>query len=184
MEYSYNMKPIDQNELIDMIKAARGSIDRVYLHWTAGRYHEIYSDYHISIDSDGRIYVPAADLTIRRSHTWKRNTGSVGIAVCACVDARANAGYDMTMGSQPVTEAQIEAMSVIVALFSRYGGIPVECCQTHCEAAYFDGYGPFSGDPETRWDLWYLPDSAAGGHLRGGGEVIRGKARWYLQHMA
>ena len=51
---------------------------------------------------------------------------------------------------------------------------------THEEAAMLDGYGPYSGDPETRWDLWYLPDSD--GTMKSGGDVIRGKALWYLAH--
>ena len=182
MQRAENMKPYDMNELANCIKRARGAVDRVYLHWTAGRYHEIYDDYHISIDSDGRIYLPDPDLTIRRSHTWKRNTRAVGIAVCACMDAQANSGYDMDMGSYPVTKSQIEILSYVVAMFARHAGVPVECALTHCEAAYFDGYGPYSGDPETRWDLWYLPDYD--GVMRGGGDVIRGKARWYLQQAA
>ena len=34
---------------------------------------------------------------------------------------------------------------------------------THCEAALLDGYGPYSGDAETRWDLWYMRDSPGDG---------------------
>jgi len=181
MEYASNMKPVDLEELKQYISDANGYVKMVYLHWSAGRYHEIYDDYHISVDCDGRIYLPDPDLTIKRNHTWKRNSNSVGIAVCGCLGAQANNGYNTDFGSYPVTEAQIEAVSMIIALFAKYGGVPVECCITHCEAAYFDGYGPYSGDEETRWDLWYLPDSGMNGQMRGGGEVLRGKARWYLQ---
>lgn len=179
MNYASEMKPYDMGELSKCIEAARGGFDRLYLHWTAGRYGEIYDDYHISIDGDGRVYLPDENLLIKRNHTWKRNSGAIGIALCACYGASANNGYDADFGEYPVTQAQIEAMSYIVALFAKYGGIPVECALTHCEAAFFDGYGPGSGDPETRWDLWYLPDYD--GVMRGGGDVIRGKARWYLQ---
>ena len=182
MEYASDLKPVDMDELVKSIKAARGYIRRIYLHWTAGRYHEIYDDYHISIDNDGRVYMPSPDLTKKRNHTWQRNSNAVGIAVCACYEASANSGYDADFGDFPVTSAQIEAMSYIVALFNKYGGVPVECVLTHCEAAFFDHYGPFSGDPQTRWDLWYLPDNAQGGRMIGGGDLIRGKARWYLQN--
>ncbi|MPM83104.1 hypothetical protein SDC9_130167 [bioreactor metagenome] len=41
---------------------------------------------------------------------------------------------------------------------------------THEEAATIDGYGHYSGDTETRWDLWYLPDY--NDNLRKGGDVI------------
>ena len=56
---------------------------------------------------------------------------------------------------------------------------------THQEAAALDGYGPGSGDPETRWDLWYLPDRPLTEQLVQGGRVLRGKAIWYrwqLEH--
>ena len=52
---------------------------------------------------------------------------------------------------------------------------------THCEAALIDGYGPYSGDAETRWDLWYLRDSPGDGLMKPGGQVIRGKALWYAK---
>lgn len=55
---------------------------------------------------------------------------------------------------------------------------------THCEAALLDGYGPYSGDAETRWDLWYLRDSPGDGTMKPGGQVIRGKALWYACHKA
>lgn len=180
MENASALKPYDMDELARCIQNARGYIEMAYLHWTAGRYHEIYDDYHISIDNDGRVYLPDNDLTIKRNHTWHRNSNAVGIALCACLDAQANDGYNMDMGPYPVTAAQIEAMSYVVALMAKHGGVPIECCITHCEAAFFDKYGPYSGDPETRWDLWYLPDFD--GKMKGGGDVIRGKARWYMNH--
>lgn len=163
-----------------MSEEALGQIDAIYLHWTAGRYHQVYPDYHISIDADGRIYLPDndTDLTQYRPHTWRRNSRSVGIALCGCYDASAS---PYNMGSEPVTSAQIEAMSAVVATICNYADIDINNVLTHCEAAYQDGYGPFSGDPETKYDLWYLPDSAYGGHLRPGGEVIRGKALWYME---
>ncbi|MDO5380212.1 MAG: hypothetical protein Q4E98_04995 [Acidaminococcaceae bacterium] len=42
-------------------------------------------------------------------------------------------------------------------------------------------YGPYSGDAETRWDLWYLRDSPVDGLMKPGGLVIRGKALWYAK---
>jgi hypothetical protein len=55
--------------------------------------------------------------------------------------------------------------------------ITPECFMTHAEAATLDGYGPGSGDPETRWDLWRLRDFD--GIVKSGGDVLRGKANWY-----
>ena len=161
-----------------IIARFRGCIDRVYLHWTAGRYGQVYSDYHICIDDDGKIYMPSDNLLICRSHTWRRNSEAVGIALCCCYGAIANEGRDADFGDYPPTEKQIEVMSQIVALLNKYGEVSLDDVYTHCEIARIDGYGPYSGDSETRWDLWFLPDYD--GVMRNGGDVIRGKAAWYL----
>lgn len=176
------MREYSIQELKEIICKYRGRIDRVYLHWTAGKYGQYFSDYHINIDDDGKIFMPSDNLLICRYHTWRRNSEAVGIAVCACYGAQAKNGINADFGDYPVTEKQIETMSIIVALFRKYGGVSLNDVLTHCEIAYEDGYGPYSGDEETRWDLWYLPDNAYAGKMRGGGEVIRGKARWYLEN--
>lgn len=54
---------------------------------------------------------------------------------------------------------------------------------THAEAAIADGYGPCSGDGEMRWDLWFLPDLPLTDILLPGGEVLRGKAAWYIHSL-
>lgn len=158
--------------------------DSCYLHWTAGHYGQVYSDYHISIDYDGKIYFPFDNdnLNLHRSHTYLRNSGAVGIALLGCWDAEANNGYDLDMGSEPITQAQIEACAAVVAVLCKNAPyLKMENVLTHEEIATIDGYGPGSGDSETRWDLWYLPDSAHNYELRPGGQVIRGKAIWYQQ---
>lgn len=47
------IKRITLDELRQLAKAAAGSIDKIYLHWSAGNYHQFFSDYHLNIDSDG-----------------------------------------------------------------------------------------------------------------------------------
>ena len=185
MELAKKLKPISVEEVKSACIASRNYIDAVYLHWSAGRYGQVYEDYHVSIDYDGRIYFPDndGDFTVFREHTWKRNTGSVGIALCGCFDATANNGINCDFGSNPVTQSQIEIMSWLVAMFVRYAGVDMDSVLTHCEAAFRDGYGPYSGDPETRWDLWFLPDSGKNGKMMPGGDTIRGKAQWYLNQI-
>lgn len=39
-------------------KARRYDRDvKLYLHWTAGAYHQFWDSYHVQIDSDGSIYI-------------------------------------------------------------------------------------------------------------------------------
>lgn len=182
MQLVTELTPVDINDIKEMAKDARGEILRVFLHWTAGHYGQVYDDYHISIDYDGRIYLPddCRDLTQRREHTYQRNYRSVGVTVCGCYGAEANNGYDAYMGKEPVTEAQVEVLAIVVATLVKHAGLSLSDVYTHCEIALADGYGPYQGDPETRWDLWYLRDSD--GAMKPGGEVIRGKAQWYLNH--
>lgn len=181
MELVTELIPQDIEEIKEMAKNARGQIDRIYLHWSAGHYGQVYDDYHITIDHDGRIYCPdnCHDLTVFREHTWRRNSNTIGLCVAGCYDACANSGYNLTMGSEPVTQAQIEVMAIVVACLCKYAGVSINDVYTHCEIARIDGYGPFSGDPSTRWDLWFLPD---GNDMKPGGDVIRGKAIWYLNN--
>ena len=58
-------------------------------------------------------------------------------------------------------------------------GLSVSDIYTHAEMAAFDGYGIGSGDPDVRWDLLYVPDYGDGGRLVPGGELIRGKTKYY-----
>ncbi|MBR1662635.1 MAG: hypothetical protein IJ694_10255, partial [Acidaminococcaceae bacterium] len=52
---------------------------------------------------------------------------------------------------------------------------------THCEIAFIDGYGPGDGDPDMRWDLWFLPEpTTLQGELYPGGLLLRAKAQYYL----
>ena len=52
----------------------------------------------------------------------------------------------------------------------------------HGEVADADGYGPGGTDPDLRWDLWVLEDLPFRMGLHPGGEVLRGKASYYLEH--
>jgi len=176
------MNEISLEKIKAMARDANGAITKIYLHWTAGPYDVPFSDYHLNIDDDGIVYKTCRSLTEKKEHTWHRNTGAVGLALCCCEDAIANAGYDADFGACPPTVEQIEKLSQLVAILCSELGLEInkDNVMTHEEAARIDGYGPYSGDPETRWDLWYLPDSD--GKMKSGGDVIRGKAIWYLEN--
>ena len=169
-------------ELAKMAKAAKGSIDRLYIHWTAGHYDSVFDDYHINITGAGETYLSTDDLTAVLAHTWHRNTGAIGIALCCCVDATINCDGTFSFGSEPPTDLQIEKTAQVIAVLADVLGLPIDAehVMTHAEVGDLDGYGPAEIGTKDfeKWDLWQLPDYD--GEWRGGGEVLRGKANWYL----
>lgn len=175
-------KTITLQELRQMARAAKGCIDRVYLHWTAGNYGDYSDDYHINIDEDGSIIATTGDLTELKNHTWHRNSNAIGVAMCCCAGAMAYAGGVIDFADQPPTAAQIDAMAKIVAVLCEELGLEINSrnVMTHCEAAEIDDYGPSTTCE--RWDLWFLPDVPGDGELKPGGGVIRGKAIWWQQN--
>ena len=82
-----NPVEIAEKELIKLARQARGKITTIYLHWTAGHYGDVYDDYHLNIDADGTVYATCDDLCEKKDHTWHRNTGTIGIALCCGYDA-------------------------------------------------------------------------------------------------
>jgi len=144
----------------------------LYLHWSAGHYGQFFNDYHINIDYDGGIYVSTNDLAETKAHTWRRNTGAIGIALACCYNANTN-----DLGTEPPTEQQVEAMAQIVAVLCKILdlSVDIERVMTHAEAADLDDYGPATTCE--RWDLWFLPGTAKGE----GGNLIRSKALGYQQ---
>ena len=59
------MTLISLNELNDYCSRAVGSINKIYLHWTAGRYNQQFDDYHINIDGDGNIYIDGELIVVQ-----------------------------------------------------------------------------------------------------------------------
>ena len=184
MYLSKYMTPDSMDDVRRLAQNARGFIDHVYLHWTAGWYGQCYDSYHICIDKGGEIYLMCDNsLTEVKAHTWHRNTGAVGVSLCCCGDATATAdGSKINLGSEPPTAQQIEVMAEVVAVLADEFNLPLdtdEYVMTHYEAAKRDGYAP-GQDSDCRWDLWYIPDYyGKEGALDEGGALIRGKAAWY-----
>lgn len=161
---------------------------KIYLHWTAGRYGQMYDDYHLNIDQDGSIWASTDDFSETLSHTWHRNTASIGITLCC--------GYGATtkdLGKYRPTVAQIDSMAQVVAVLAPALWLTIDSKRvlTHAEAAdNIDGmlpegdeYGPNNGCE--RWDLQFLETEESPEWItdyddpRTGGNVIRGKANWY-----
>lgn len=170
------------DEIGARLEAARGRIDRIYCHWTGAPYQLVEClEYHVVIGRGGYCHVIHEDFTECLAHTWHRNSRSIGVALACCRDAccyyDAPSGVDL--GCEPPTEAQVEALAMFCAGAVEELGLSVSDIYTHAEMAAFDGYGIGSGDPDMRWDLLYVPDYGDGGRLVPGGELIRGKTKYY-----
>lgn len=158
-------------------------LPKIYLHWTATGYQWTQPNhYHTIITGDGivhRLHDYNIDLS---SHTYKRNSNSIGLA-CACMG-----GSDPW--NMPPTRQQLEAMCREVARVIKVWGwkeadISVVNILTHAEAASnrdgwraHENYGPTAwGGDGTRWDLMCLerggPDD--------GGDQLRSLIRSYFQ---
>ncbi len=163
---------------------ARGRLKCLYLHWTAGHYGQAYDDYHINIDRDGTIYQTCTKLTEFKQHTYLRNTDTLGITLCCGYQASCQASGKVHLGGEPPTEQQIATLAQVIAILTYALGLPLayDTVKTHAEIACEDGYGPGSGDPDMRWDLWYLPDSLEEHRLRLGGVLLRERALQYREH--
>lgn len=146
----------------------------VYLHWTASRYKTLFDEYHFCIDGDGSV-ISTLPLNNIPQATWKRNSGSIALALCCCYNAVPD-----DLGAYPPTDSQIESMAQLMAEISNAFDIPIDNnhFMTHGEVADIDGYGIHDTDPDCRWDLHILH---TGDVWASGGEILRGKALWY-QH--
>lgn len=169
---------------------------KLYMHWTAGGWWQVFPDYHINIDADGEVYVSTENFAEVLSHTYCRNTGSIGITLCCCADADTN-----SLNSYPPTAKQIESMAKVVCVLADALDLTIDKARvmTHGEAAdNEDGldlyYPDYNGYPNNmygpkhsceRWDLEYLgtaespsfnPYAEDGSR---GGDILRGKANWY-----
>lgn len=169
------LRTISLGEITDIAKAAVGKIDTIYLHWSAGRYETAFNDYHINIDGEGIYKTHHDSFTVKLSHTYQRNTGSIGVSINACYNATFN-----NFGSYPPTEAQITSLATVTAVLCCELNLTcdIQHVMTHAEAAdNMDGrtglvfYGPANGCE--RWDLWFWPGVKHGE----GGNILRTRIR-------
>ena len=120
---------ITLNELRSLALRAIGLINVLYLHWTAGRYDQVFDDYHINIGKEGEIYLTCKDLSEKKPHTWRRNSNAAGITLCCCLGAKAktmsNAPPIIDYGPCSPTQAQIETMAQVIAIITEICGLDI-----------------------------------------------------------
>ena len=166
---------------------AAGRQPAIILHWSAGCYNTCFDDYHINITGDGEIKLSTRDLAQNCSHTYLRNSGSIGVSLCCAYGANTN-----NLGNYPPTKKQIEVMARVIAVLADALWLTIDKrhVMTHGEAAdNEDGlypcepYGPKNGCE--RWDLEFLGTSESPRYNpyaddgTRGGDILRGKANWY-----
>src|SRR5664280_66601 len=98
------MRTINIGQLTSLAQEASGEISQIFLHWSAGHYGQPFPDYHINIDQDGQLYSAITKLTTLLPHTWRHNSGAVGVALLCCAYAT-----PADLGNEPPTEVQITA---------------------------------------------------------------------------
>lgn len=152
--------------------------DRITCHWSAGDYNTVYGNYHLSITGDGRIFTPVDSFDVKLSHSWKDNTGNIGICLCAGHLAYLNGTSNYSLGECPPTDVQLDTMAQCIATIMKGTGISLDNVYTHAERALKFGYGPYQGDPDTRWDLWFLKEGDEHGT---GGQKIRQMVEQYVE---
>lgn len=166
-------KILDLNAFDPHIMRGRGYIDKITLHWTAGTYYDVdHSAYHVVIDGSEQIYI-TCNFDERGAHTWRRNTGNLGIALACCYglgDVWAD-GTVANWGNYPPTDKQVEAMARVVAYLAVGLGVQTADIHDHHYWAELDGYG------SERVDMMSLPQEAG----KSGRDIIVGKAVWYAQ---
>lgn len=138
------------------------SMKRVILHWTAGGHKASSLDlahYHILIEDDGNLVrgthsikdnVSTAD-NIYAAHTFRLNTGSIGVSVCCMAEAQEN---PFDPGSFPMTQKQWETMAQVAAELCQFYDIPVtpQTVLGHGEVEKTLGV-----DQSGKWDPMVLP---------------------------
>jgi soluble lytic murein transglycosylase-like protein len=153
----------------------------IVFHWTAGRYNQTFDDYHYNVTYDPKTKKAKKVVTCEsdeemKYHSWpsKSCTGTIGISACCMLNATED-----NWGECPITEAQIEMMAAIAGEKVKEYGIPYDEIYTHATWATCFDYGPGSGDPETRWDLWIPNWKGTGKNLS---QYIVDKTIWYAEN--
>lgn len=84
-----NPRRINHEQLRILAKNAKGGINHIYLHWTAGTYDQVFDDYHINIGEHGELFLTCNMLREYKEHTWHLNSKAIAITLCCAKDANA-----------------------------------------------------------------------------------------------
>lgn len=139
---------------------------RVIVHWSAGGHKASSVDrehYHVLIEGDGKLVrgdhsikanVSTSDADGYAAHTKGCNTGSIGVALCAMMNAKEK---PFDPGPYPITAMQIDVLDDVLADLCRTYKIPVtpQTVLSHAEVEKTLGIKQ-SG----KWDVSWPPQTA------------------------
>ena len=150
----------------------------ITLHWTAGTYDQTFPEYHWCVKGDGTA-VQTLSMQEKGAHCWGRNTGNIGVSMCAMAPhhpvtpvqvehtAKLVAELCHLYGIDPRATVQLAAKKVQGdALVDAPGNVTAPTIADHAFFARKDGYYP------ERWDIgeFHIP--------------IQHKAQWYFDALA
>ena len=167
IERIQGVAPGKEGDIKEQASMSPGKAKQIYLHWTAGGYDSVVGPYHSIFTGDGKMH-RRVDYNTRSSHTYGRNTNSIGLSVAAMAGGPGNYQWP--------TNKQLDSMAAEAARLAKSWGwtkndITIKNIMTHGEAAsnkdgrnMHDNYGPTDwGGTGERWDLDRLgPDDAIG----------------------
>lgn len=142
-----------------------GKLEFITTHWSASSYSQVFSHYHFCVNYNPITkkagLVQTLSLYTKGSHTWHRNTGNIGVSMMA-------EGRDASGKLCPVQMPQVELAAKLIAELCIVFNMNIDNVHGHVYWAAKDGYGPGSGNPETRVDPGKYE------------EIIHDKAKWYM----
>ena len=191
-----NPDKLNSKELFELVARAKAkhNFKTIIIHWTSSDYDTIFEDYHLNVGRDGTIYKTCWSFNELKSHTKRNNKDTIGIALDCGLAAEYRSLNRIFFGTCPPTPEQITSVVWLIAIICYYLGMEVNCktVKTHFELAISEGYGPGSGDDQSRWDLAKLPATAIPRELSKeagisksslGGTIIRDLAEYCYQKL-
>lgn len=159
---------IDEKEILEDYKLylpELDSIKMVTLHATGGRYSQPFGNYQILID-EKEILVSTEIAFYLHPHTYKRNTGNIGISFMAMYDSH-----------NLITARQIENGAKAVAVVMKRYNINIDEVFDHAHFSKLDKYPP----AEQRSDISLYKIPIALTHNTDPLSMVKNKAVWYSQ---
>lgn len=150
------------------------NMERIICHWTAGANKASDFDkqhYHILIEDDGKVVkgIPSIAANAKpvkegyAAHTLNCNGGSIGVSLC-CMGGSTESPFNA--GKWPMTKAQWEALSSVLAEICKFYKIPVsdKTVLSHAEVQ-----GNLGIKQRGKWDYTRLAfdPSVKGAHVIG-----------------